>query len=153
MQATLRMSGVFTDDESSDILMELLKTDPGILGTTEAFTEALKCMNDDKEVKKGIGMPLVDVPYEFVEVESAMEAAERLEREKQNLQKLLDEALKVQGDLKAPKRSRADGVDPGVGEGQKVAEQGKLAKAEADNLVDKANKQVIYERIDACLTE
>ena len=66
---------------------------------------------------------------------------------------MLDEALKAQGNLKTPKRSRADGVDPGVGEGQKVAEQGKLAKAEADKLVDKANKQVIYERIDACLAE
>ena len=34
-----------------------------------------------------------------------------------------------------------------------MAEQGKQAKAEADKLVDKADKQVIYERIDACLTE
>ena len=51
MQATLRMSGVFTDEESSANLMDLLKTTPGILGTTEAFTEALKCMNADKEVK------------------------------------------------------------------------------------------------------
>ena len=34
-----------------------------------------------------------------------------------------------------------------------MAEQGKLAKAQADNLVDKANKQVIYARMDACLTE
>ena len=42
MQATLRMSGVFTDEESSDKLVELLKTAPGILGTTEAFNEALK---------------------------------------------------------------------------------------------------------------
>ena len=85
-------------------------------------------------------MPLIDIPYEFVEVESAEEAAKRLEREKQNLQKLLDEALKVQGGLQAPKRPRVDLEDPGVGEGQKVAEQGKLAKAEADTLVDKANK-------------
>ena len=30
---------------------------------------------------------------------------------------------------------------------------GESAKAEADKLVDKANKQVIYGRIDACLTE
>ena len=108
MQAMLRMFGVFTDDESSAILMELLKTAPGILGTTEAFTEAFKCMNADKEVQRSIVMPLVDIPYEFVEVESAEEAAKRLEREKQNLQMLLDEALKAQGDLKAPKRSRAD---------------------------------------------
>ena len=71
------------------------------------------------------------------------------------MQKLLDEALKEQGDRKAPtcKRSRADADVPAVREGQRVAEQGKLAKAAVDKLVDKANKQVIYERIDACLAE
>ena len=41
MQATLRMSRVFIDDESSTKLMDLLKTAPGILGTTKAFTKAL----------------------------------------------------------------------------------------------------------------
>ena len=56
MQATLIMTGVFTNGESSDILMELLKTAPGVLGTTEAFTEALQCMNADKEVKRSIVM-------------------------------------------------------------------------------------------------
>ena len=60
---------------------------------------------------------------------------------------------KRRGSCKAPKRSRAAAGDPGVGEGHQVAEQGKLAKAEADKLVDKADKQVIYVRIDACLTE
>ena len=40
-----------------------------------------------------------------------------------------------------------------MGEGQKVAEQGKRARAEADKIVDKVNKQVIYEQIGACLTE
>ena len=122
MQATLRMSGVFTDEESSANLLELLKTAPGILCTTEAFTEALKCMNADKEVKRSILMPLIDIPYEVVEVESAEEAAKRLERKKQNLQKLLDEALNAQGELQAPKMPKADLEDPGVEEGQKVAE-------------------------------
>ena len=72
MQATLRLSGVFTDDESSVKLVELLKTTPGILGTTKAFTEALncKCMNSDKEVVRSDDMPLVDVPYEVKELES-----------------------------------------------------------------------------------
>ena len=78
-----------------------------------------------------------------------------LEREKENLQKLLDEAVKAQGEPKAPKRSRADADDPGAGDGRKVAEQEKQAKAEADKLVNKANnyKQLIYERIDTCLSE
>ena len=105
MQATLRMSRVFTDEESSEKLLELLQIAPGILCNTEAFTEALKCMNADKEqVQRSIVMPLIDIPYKFVEVESAEEAAEQLERKKVNLQKLLDEALKVQGELKASKR-------------------------------------------------
>ena len=65
MKATLRMSGVFTDEESSGKLLDLLKTAPGILCITEAFTEALKCMSADKEVKRSILMPLVDIPYEF----------------------------------------------------------------------------------------
>ena len=38
-------------------------------------------------------------------------------------------------------------------ESKKVAEQGKLAKAEADQLVDNAYKQVIHDSIDACLAE
>ena len=50
-------------------------------------------------------------------------------------------------------RSKAEADDPGAGEGRKVAEQGKQAKAEADKLVNKANKQLIYERIDTCLSE
>ena len=153
MQATLRMSGVFTDDESSAKLLDLLKTAPGILGTTKAFTEALKCTNANKEVERSDGMPLVDIPYEVEEAESAEEAAKRLEHEKQALQKLLDETLKAQEDAGKPKRSRADADDPAMGESAKVSEQGKQAKAEADKLVDKANKQVIYGRIDACLTE
>ena len=57
------MSGVFTDDESSVKLLELLKPAPVILGTTKAFTEELKCMNADKEVERSDGMPLMDVPY------------------------------------------------------------------------------------------
>ena len=47
------------------------------------------------------------------------------EREKVNLQKLLDEALKAQEEPKVPKRSRAEADDPGAREGQKVAEEGK----------------------------
>ena len=79
-------------------------TAPGILCNTdhEAFTEALTCMNADKEVQRSIVVSLIDIPYEFVEVESAEEAAERLEREKVNLQKLLDEALKAQGAVSKP---------------------------------------------------
>ena len=65
--------------------------------------------NADKEVKRSIVMPLVDIPYEFVEVEPANEAAKRLEREKQNLQKLLDEALKAQGDGRTRRRLRGLG--------------------------------------------
>ena len=57
-----------TKNPPGDFLMELLKTAPGSLGTTEAFTEALKCMNADKEVQRSIVVPLVDIPYEFVEV-------------------------------------------------------------------------------------
>ena len=98
-------------------------------------------------------MPLGDIPYEFEEVEPAEEAVKRLEREKEDLQKFFEEVLKAQGEPKVPKRSRAEADDPGAREGQQVAEQGKQAKAEADKLVDKANKQVIYERIDACLRE
>ena len=70
-------------------------------------------------------MPLIDIPYAFVEVESAEDRAERLEHEKVNLQKLLDEAVKAQGEPKAPNRSRAEADGPGAGDGQKVAEQGK----------------------------
>ena len=62
MQATLRMSGVFTDEESSEKLLDLLRTAPGILGNTDAFNEAIKCMNADKEVKRSLVMPLVDLP-------------------------------------------------------------------------------------------
>ena len=69
------------------------------------------------------------------------------------MQKLLDETLKSQGDAGTSKRSRADADDPAMGELAKVAEQGKQAKAEVDKLVDKANQQAIYGRIDACLTE
>ena len=122
MQATLRMSGVFTDEESSDKLMDLLRTAPGILGNTEAFTEALKCIMADKEVKRSLVMPLVEIPYEIVAVESAEGRAERLQREKDDLQKNLDAALKAQEDPKVPKRSRAEADDPGMREGQKVAE-------------------------------
>ena len=153
MQATLRMSGVFTDEESSEKLLDLLRTAPGILGNTDAFNEAIKCMNADKEVKRSLVMPLVDIPYEFAEVESAEGRAERLQREKDDLQSRLDAALKAQEDPKVPKRSRAEADDPGTREGQKVAEQGMLAKAEADKLSSEANKQVIYDRIDTCLTE
>ena len=42
MQATLRMPGVFTDEESSVELLDLLKTAPGILCNTEAFIEVPK---------------------------------------------------------------------------------------------------------------
>ena len=66
---------------------------------------------------------------------------------------MLDSALKAQEDAGKPKRPRADADDPAMGESAKIAEQGKLAKAEADKLVDKANKQLIYGRIDDCLTE
>jgi hypothetical protein len=52
-----------------------------------------------------------------------------------------------------PKRSRAEADDPGMREGQKVAEQGEQAKAEADKLSSEANKKVIYDRIDVTLTE
>ena len=38
MQAALTMSGVFTDDEGPAKLLELLKTAPGILCATKAFT-------------------------------------------------------------------------------------------------------------------
>ena len=51
MQATLRMSRVFTNEESSVKLLDLPRTAPGILCNTDAFTEAIKCMNADKEVK------------------------------------------------------------------------------------------------------
>ena len=68
MQATLRMSGVFTDEESSEKLVDLLRTAPGILCNTDAFTEAIKCANADKEARRSLVMPLVDLPYEFVEV-------------------------------------------------------------------------------------
>ena len=108
MQATLRISGVFTDEESSDKLVDLLRTAPGILCNTEAFTEALKCINadkDDKEVKRSIVMPLVDIPYEYVGIESAEAGLERLQREKEDLRKLLDEARKAQVVPQAPKRS------------------------------------------------
>ena len=50
MQATLRMSRVFTNEESLDSLLDLLRTAPGILGNTEAFTEAIKCTSAEKEV-------------------------------------------------------------------------------------------------------
>ena len=90
-------------------------------------------MNAEKEVKRSIVMPLVDMPYEFVEVESAEVSMERLEREKARLQGLLDVALKAQEDPKVPKRSRAEADDPSTREGQKVAEEGKQAKVEADD--------------------
>ena len=104
MQATLRMSGVFTYEESSDKLLDLLRTAPGILCNTDAFTEAIKCMNAEKEVTRSIVMPLVDMSYEFVEVETAEVSVERLEREKviMRLQDLLDAALKAQEDPKVP---------------------------------------------------
>ena len=153
MQATLRMSGVFTEEESSDKLMDLLRTAPGILANTEAFTEALKCISAKKEVKRSLVMPLVDIPYEMVAVESAECRAERLQREKEDLQDRLDAALKAQEEPKVPKRSRADADDPGMREGQKVAEQGEQAKAEADKLSSEANKKVIYDRIDGTLME
>ena len=121
MQATLRMSGVFTDEESSVKLLDLLRTAPGILCNTDAFNEAIKCTNADKEVKRSIGMPLVDIPYEFVEVESAEDRAERLQREKDDLQGRLDAALKSHEVPKVPKRPRAEADDPGTREGQKVA--------------------------------
>ena len=120
--------------------MDLLKTAHGILCDTEAFTKALKCMSADKEVNRTILMPLVNIPYEFEEVESAEAGFERLEHERENLQKLLDEAVKAQGDQKVSKRSRAEADDPGARDSQKVAEQGKQAKAEADTLVNKVNK-------------
>ena len=110
-------------------------------------------MSADKEAKRSILVPLVDIPYEFEGVESAEDRAEQLEREKEKLQILLDAALKAQEEPDVPTRSRAEADDPGAREGQKVAEEGKQAKAEADKLVDKANKQVIYERIDTCLSE
>ena len=154
MQATLRMSGVFTDEESSDKLMDLLRTATGILCNTEAFTAALKCINADKEVKRSIMMPLVDIPYEYVGIESAEAGLERLQREKEELQKLLDDALKAQVGPQAPKRSRAEADDPGAGNGREMAEQGRQAKAEADELLNyRANKKLIYERIDNCLAE
>ena len=118
---------MFTDEESSDKLLDLLRTAPGILGSTEAFTEALKCIMADKEVKRSLVMPLVDIPYEIVAVESAEGRAERLQREKDDLQSRLDAALKAQEEPKVPKRSMAEADDPGTREGQKVAEQGKLA--------------------------
>ena len=61
------------------------------------------------------------------------------------LQNLLDEALKAQKEPKVSKRPRAEADNPGAQEGQNVAEEGKQAKAEADKLVNKTNKQVIYE--------
>ena len=130
MQATLRMSGVFTDrdDESSAKLLDLLKNAPGILGTTKAFAEALKCMNANKEVERSDKLPLVDIPYEVEEVVSAEEAAERLEREKRELQKLLDETLKAQEDAGKQKRSSTDAHDPSMGGSAKIGEQGKQAK-------------------------
>ena len=71
-------------------------------------------MSADKEVNRTILMPLVNIPYEFEEVESAEDGSVRLERKKENLQKLLDEAVKAQGEPKAPERSRAEADDPGV---------------------------------------
>ena len=89
----------------------------------------------------------------MVAVESAECRAERLQREKEDLQDRLDAALKAQEEPKVPKRSRADADDPGMREGQKVAEQGEQAKAEADKLSSEANKKVIYDRIDGTLNE
>ena len=40
-----------------------------------------------------------------------------------------------------------------MSESEKVAGQGKLAKAEADKLSDPANKAVIYDRVDLILNE
>ena len=44
-QAALGMSGVFAHDGGSAKLLGLLKTAPGVLGATAAFTEALTYMN------------------------------------------------------------------------------------------------------------
>ena len=44
MQVTLRMSGVFTDEESSTKLLDMLKTAPGILGTTRLLTKHLSAL-------------------------------------------------------------------------------------------------------------
>ena len=111
MQATLRMSGVFTDEESSEKLLDLLRTAPGILGNADVFNEAIKCMNADKEVKRSPVMPLVDIPYEFVEVKSAEFRAERLQRENDELQSRLDAALKAQEEPRVPNMSRAEADD------------------------------------------
>ena len=150
MQATLRFSRVFTDEESSAKLLILLKTapDPGILGTTKAFDQALKCMNADKDGLRSDDMPLVDVSYEVEEQESAADIAKQLEREKQELQDLLDSTLKAHEAEKSAKRSRANADTPAMSESANIAEQGKLAKGEADKLGDLANKQVIYDRIE-----
>ena len=129
MQATFRMSGVFTDEESSDKLLDLLRTAPGILGNTEAFTEAIKCMSAKKELERNILMPLVDVPYEFVEVESAEVRVDRLERENVKLQDLIDAALKAQEESKVPKRSRAKGRRPRYARGPESGQGGKHCQA------------------------
>ena len=65
----------------------------------------------------------------------------------------MDEARKAQVVPQAPKRSRAEADDPGAEKCREVAEQGRQAKAEADKLVNRANKQLIYEQIDTCLSE
>ena len=126
---------------------------PGILGTTKAFNEALKCMNTDEDVERSDAMPLVDVPYEVGEQEPAADIAKRLERETQELQDFLDSTLKVHEAKKGAKRSRADAETLVMSKSAKIAEQIKLAKAEADKLGDLSNKQVIYDRIDQYLME
>ena len=146
-------SEVFIDEESSSKLLDLLKTAPGILGTAKAFKEALECIGADKEVERSGNMPLLDVPYEVGEKESAdlEDLAKRLARELQDAKDLVEKPLQAHEAVKAPKMSLVDADTPGTSESKKVAEQGKLAKDEADKLVDLANKQVIYDRIDQCV--
>ena len=74
-------------------------------------------------------MPLVDIPYEVKELESAEGATKRLERCQQAR---VAEGSERQEDTGKPKRSRADADDPAMGESAEIAEQGKLVKAEAD---------------------
>ena len=69
---------------------------------------------------------------------------------------MLDSALKAQDDAMKAKRSRADADDPDMGPGSRrrwLSRASWPVKAEADTLVDQANKQAICDRIDNCLTE
>ena len=52
-------------------------------------------MSAKKEVEQSIVMPLVNIPYKFVEAAPAESRAEQLERKKDDLQSRLDAALKV----------------------------------------------------------